>query len=167
MYCWIKKIGDQVGDPHRGYLLELMLTKLRYAAGEGNSGFSSGESSNSSSGKADCAHGLQIVGMSATMPNVAAVADWLQVSRNISLTQCRPFKISLCEDAYLLHCLLLTALELWVPRLLFVDSLTVLLYWKYTSEHSKSAPTSHANRWVSLVQHGRFPLVAKLLQHRK
>ncbi|XP_041019360.1 helicase and polymerase-containing protein TEBICHI isoform X2 [Juglans microcarpa x Juglans regia] len=69
-----------VGDPSRGYLLELMLTKLRYAAGEGNSESSSGESSGRSSGKADPANGLQIVGMSATMPNVAAVADWLQAA---------------------------------------------------------------------------------------
>lgn len=64
--------------------MELLLTKLRYAAGEGVSESSSGESSGMSSGKADPAHGLQIVGMSATMPNVAAVADWLQVSRIIN-----------------------------------------------------------------------------------
>ncbi|KAL0330327.1 UNVERIFIED_CONTAM: Helicase and polymerase-containing protein TEBICHI [Sesamum radiatum] len=69
-----------VGDQSRGYLLELMLTKLRYAAGEGNVDSSSGESSGTSSGKFDPARGLQIVGMSATLPNVAAVADWLQVS---------------------------------------------------------------------------------------
>ncbi|RZC75410.1 hypothetical protein C5167_050892 [Papaver somniferum] len=68
-----------VGDQHRGYLLELMLTKLRYAVGKGNTESSSGESSGSSSGKGDPAHGLQMVGMSATMPNVAAVADWLQM----------------------------------------------------------------------------------------
>ncbi|XP_020550378.1 helicase and polymerase-containing protein TEBICHI [Sesamum indicum] len=69
-----------VGDQSRGYLLELMLTKLRYAAGEGNVDSSSGESSGTSSGKFDPANGLQIVGMSATLPNVAAVADWLQAA---------------------------------------------------------------------------------------
>ncbi|KAF5196228.1 Dna polymerase theta protein [Thalictrum thalictroides] len=77
-----------VGDQHRGYLLELMLTKLRYAAGEGNLESSSEESSGTSSGKADSTHGLQIVGMSATMPNVAAVADWLQAA--LYQTEFRP-----------------------------------------------------------------------------
>ncbi|CAH2077166.1 unnamed protein product [Thlaspi arvense] len=77
-----------VGDQHRGYLLELMLTKLRYAAGEGSSECSSGESSGNSSGKNDPAHGLQIVGMSATMPNVGAVADWLQAA--LYQTEFRP-----------------------------------------------------------------------------
>ncbi|KAG0498218.1 hypothetical protein HPP92_002909 [Vanilla planifolia] len=69
-----------VGDHHRGYLLELLLTKLRYAAGEGNLETSSEEGSGTSSGKTDAACGLQIVGMSATMPNLAAVADWLQAA---------------------------------------------------------------------------------------
>lgn len=63
-----------------------MLTKLRYAAGEGVSKSSDGESSGGSSDKADPTQGLQIVGMSATMPNVAAVADWLQVSVFTSVT---------------------------------------------------------------------------------
>ncbi|XP_020585718.1 helicase and polymerase-containing protein TEBICHI [Phalaenopsis equestris] len=69
-----------VGDQHRGYLLELMLTKLRYAAGEGISESCSEEGSTNSSGKTDVACGLQIVGMSATMPNLSAVADWLQAA---------------------------------------------------------------------------------------
>ncbi|GMP74137.1 hypothetical protein CsSME_00031647 [Camellia sinensis var. sinensis] len=56
------------GDQNRGYLLELMLTTLRYAA----------ESSGTSSGKTDPARGLQIIGMSATLPNVVAVADELR-----------------------------------------------------------------------------------------
>lgn len=63
-----------------------MLTKLRYAAGEGISKSSDGDSSGGSSDKNDPAQGLQIVGMSATMPNVAAVADWLQVRIIMSTT---------------------------------------------------------------------------------
>ncbi|XP_051137227.1 helicase and polymerase-containing protein TEBICHI [Andrographis paniculata] len=69
-----------VGDQSRGYLLELLLTKLRYAAGEGSIDSSSGESTDTSSGKFDPARGLQIVGMSATLSNVAAVANWLQAA---------------------------------------------------------------------------------------
>ncbi|CAI9093473.1 OLC1v1028975C1 [Oldenlandia corymbosa var. corymbosa] len=69
-----------VGDQNRGYLLELLLTKLRYATGEGSVESSSGESSGSGSSKAGPIHGLQIVGMSATLPNVAAVAGWLQAA---------------------------------------------------------------------------------------
>ena len=57
----------QVGEGERGYLLELLLTKLRYAA-----------VSPDPEAKPDAAHeGLQIIGMSATMPNVSAVAQWL------------------------------------------------------------------------------------------
>ena len=54
-----------MGDPSRGYLLELMLTKLRYAtAGISREDAAAGE-------------GVQIIGMSATMPNARMVADWL------------------------------------------------------------------------------------------
>lgn len=77
-----------VGDQNRGYLLELMLTKLRYASGEGNTESSSGETSGTSSGKVDPAGSLQIVGMSATLPNVTAVADWLQAA--LYQTEFRP-----------------------------------------------------------------------------
>jgi hypothetical protein len=54
--------GVQVGDQQRGYLLELLLTKLRYSMASVDEEF--GE-------------GLQIVGMSATMSNAAAFAQWL------------------------------------------------------------------------------------------
>ncbi|EPS63523.1 hypothetical protein M569_11260, partial [Genlisea aurea] len=77
-----------VGDQSRGYLLELMLTKLLYAAGEGNVDFSSEESSGTSSEKSDPARGLQIVGMSATLPNVSAVAKWLHAA--LYVTNFRP-----------------------------------------------------------------------------
>lgn len=55
-----------VGDEHRGYLLELLLTKLRYATmvSKDETGL--------------CTHGgLQIVGMSATMSNGSVIAKWL------------------------------------------------------------------------------------------
>lgn len=79
-----------------------MLTKLRYAAGEGSSESSSGESSGSSSGKADPAQGLQIVGMSATMPNVGAVADWLQVRKIHNLIHvCVCFALTQLHDTSL------------------------------------------------------------------
>ncbi|CAA6671596.1 unnamed protein product [Spirodela intermedia] len=77
-----------VGDQHRGYLLELLLTKLRYGSGEGNTESNSEDSTGTNSGKSDISHGLQIVGMSATMPNVAAVADWLQAA--LYQTEFRP-----------------------------------------------------------------------------
>lgn len=68
----------QVGDRDRGYLLELLLTKIRYAAGcEETISDSMTETMTGSSIK--CSNVLQIVGMSATMPNVSEVAKWLQV----------------------------------------------------------------------------------------
>ena len=52
-----------IGDEHRGYLLELMLTKLMYVGRASQSGGGGG--------------GVQIIGMSATLPNIAVLARWL------------------------------------------------------------------------------------------
>ncbi|KAG0620039.1 hypothetical protein M758_4G184200 [Ceratodon purpureus] len=77
-----------VGDRDRGYLLELLLTKLRYAAGGGECATAEGspkdDRNSSSSWNAD----LQIVGMSATMPNVSDVATWLEAA--LYQTEFRP-----------------------------------------------------------------------------
>ncbi|XP_051005844.1 DNA polymerase theta [Acomys russatus] len=58
-----------LGDSHRGYLLELLLTKICYVTRK------------SASCQADSASALsnavQIVGMSATLPNLQLVASWL------------------------------------------------------------------------------------------
>nr|XP_035129968.2 DNA polymerase theta-like isoform X1 [Callithrix jacchus]XP_035129970.2 DNA polymerase theta-like isoform X1 [Callithrix jacchus] len=58
-----------LGDSHRGYLLELLLTKICYI------------SRKTASSQADLASSLsnavQIVGMSATLPNLELVASWL------------------------------------------------------------------------------------------
>eukprot|EP00798_Chlamydomonas_sp_ICE-L_P002966 gene2966-12974_t len=60
-----------VGDDERGYLLELLLTKLRYATTTASDALDAdgyGEASQ---------EGLQVIGMSATMPNLKQVAHWL------------------------------------------------------------------------------------------
>lgn len=48
-----------LGDPYRGYLLELLLTKLKYMTL-----------------KEELVH-VQLIGMSATLPNLALLANWL------------------------------------------------------------------------------------------
>ncbi|XP_062285247.1 DNA polymerase theta [Scomber scombrus] len=53
-----------VGDSGRGYLLELLLTKIRYIAQKQNTSGSLSE-------------GVQIIGMSATLPNLSLLASWL------------------------------------------------------------------------------------------
>ncbi|KAK2816995.1 hypothetical protein Q5P01_025186 [Channa striata] len=53
-----------VGDSGRGYLLELLLTKIRYIAQKQNITGSLSE-------------GVQIIGMSATLPNLFLLASWL------------------------------------------------------------------------------------------
>ncbi|XP_071219359.1 LOW QUALITY PROTEIN: DNA polymerase theta [Salvelinus alpinus] len=54
-----------VGDSGRGYLLELLLTKIRYIALKHNTNNGS------------LSEGIQIVGMSATLPNLSLLAGWL------------------------------------------------------------------------------------------
>ncbi|XP_072239390.1 DNA polymerase theta [Leuresthes tenuis] len=53
-----------VGDSGRGYLLELLLTKIRYIAQKRSTTGSLSE-------------GVQVIGMSATLPNLSLLASWL------------------------------------------------------------------------------------------
>ncbi|XP_069800792.1 DNA polymerase theta [Dendropsophus ebraccatus] len=58
-----------LGDSHRGYLLELLLTKIQYVTQK------------IADGRKDPVGGctdVQIVGMSATLPNLSLLASWLQ-----------------------------------------------------------------------------------------
>ncbi|CAL1548393.1 unnamed protein product, partial [Lymnaea stagnalis] len=55
-----------VGDSHRGYLLELMLTKLAYITHRATNGNAESK--------------VQIIGMSATLPNLHLLATWLKAS---------------------------------------------------------------------------------------
>ncbi|XP_069491929.1 DNA polymerase theta [Ambystoma mexicanum] len=59
-----------VGDPHRGYLLELLLTKVRYISQKAAISCPAAQSSPFS-------EGIQIVGMSATLPNLDLLSSWL------------------------------------------------------------------------------------------
>ena len=59
----------QVGGDERGHLLELMLAKLRYWE-ESRSGREIGSQGSN----------LQIIGMSATLPNLDQVAAWLNAA---------------------------------------------------------------------------------------
>lgn len=63
-----------IGDPNRGYILELLLTKIKYI-----------------SSKMDNVH-IQIIGMSATLPNLELLANWL--SAELFVTQYRPIPLN-------------------------------------------------------------------------
>ncbi|XP_035750497.1 DNA polymerase theta [Egretta garzetta] len=58
-----------LGDSHRGYLLELLLTKVRYITEK----VAKRQAKMTGSGFG----GIQIVGMSATLPNLGLLASWL------------------------------------------------------------------------------------------
>ncbi|KAK9506409.1 hypothetical protein O3M35_008360 [Rhynocoris fuscipes] len=61
-----------IGDPHRGYLLELLLTKIKYISDRG-------------------LNQIQIIGMSATLPNLDDLARWLNAA--LYKTDFRPIEL--------------------------------------------------------------------------
>ena len=69
-----------LGDSSRGYLLELLLSKLRFA--------SKCQQQQSPQGTKPPVNPLQIVGMSATIPNLSMIAQWLDAE--FYITEYRP-----------------------------------------------------------------------------
>ena len=70
-----------IGDSHRGYLLELLLTKLMYVSKKGSVA-KQRESETSASGPEGTESrthdtAIQLIGMSATLPNLRTLAGWL------------------------------------------------------------------------------------------
>ncbi|XP_071114847.1 DNA polymerase theta-like [Haliotis cracherodii] len=74
-----------VGDSHRGYLLELLLTKICYVANRTFTSICSTESTVTED------H-VQIVGMSATLPNLDLLARWLKA--DLYKTDYRPVPLT-------------------------------------------------------------------------
>lgn len=70
-----------IGDSSRGYLLELLLTKIQ---------FLSAKTSTTQSGNME--DGIQIIGMSATLPNLDMMASWLNAK--FYVTDYRPVPLS-------------------------------------------------------------------------
>ncbi|GFN83271.1 DNA polymerase theta-like [Plakobranchus ocellatus] len=71
-----------VGDSHRGYLLELMLTKLAYVTYRVKT----------KSSKTNQQHQVQLIGMSATLPNLDLLARWLDAG--LFCTDFRPVPLT-------------------------------------------------------------------------
>ena len=63
-----------IGDSHRGYLLELLLTKILYA-----------------SARSSASSPIQLIGMSATLPNLEVLCKWLRA--DIFRTDFRPIPL--------------------------------------------------------------------------
>ncbi|XP_030272825.1 DNA polymerase theta isoform X3 [Sparus aurata] len=167
-----------VGDSGRGYLLELLLTKIRYIAQKQNTTGSLSE-------------GVQIMGMSATLPNLSLLASWLgaelyqtdyrpvplhehlKVGCNIydkSLSVVRQFTpalhvkgdddhiVSLCYETVRDGCsvLLFCPSKNWCEKL--ADSIAREFYnLRHADRHGEAEP-----RPVSLDQEGLVDVVAQL-----
>ncbi|VDO92277.1 unnamed protein product [Schistosoma mattheei] len=88
-----------IGDTHRGYLLELLLTKLLFYSRRTSNFKHTNEIKileNSQSSLNKCcdskAYGIQIVGMSATLPNLKSLGQWLNAE--VYITNFRPVPLT-------------------------------------------------------------------------
>ncbi|CAL8106804.1 unnamed protein product [Orchesella dallaii] len=77
-----------IGDPHRGYLLELLLTKLLYMTSVKNTAAENSMNMTEDASWKPRRFHIQIIGMSATLPNLDTLARWL--SAELYVTDFRP-----------------------------------------------------------------------------
>ncbi|KAL6029950.1 hypothetical protein STEG23_028878, partial [Scotinomys teguina] len=89
-----------LGDSHRGYLLELLLTKICYVTRKSASSQADSASAHSNA--------VQIVGMSATLPNLQLVASWLNAE--LYHTDFRP--VPLLESIKIGNCIYDSSMKL-------------------------------------------------------
>lgn len=66
-----------IGDPHRGYLLELLLTKVMYVCRKRNLCQQKDMMRSHPEKTKTMSTSIQLIGMSATLPNLDTLADWL------------------------------------------------------------------------------------------
>lgn len=110
--CVVVDELHMVGDAERGYQLELLLTKLRYYNAD-----NSGPDDLDLSVDGTLKDGLQIVGMSATLPNVDVVAKWLNAA--LYRTNWRPIPLKqmiLADGMIRYHNNAIPPRQLYVPR---------------------------------------------------
>ena len=67
-----------IGDPHRGYLLELLLTKLMYVCRKSNPCRQTKAVGSLPENIKNVTTTIQLIGMSATLPNLDTLAGWLK-----------------------------------------------------------------------------------------
>ena len=79
--CIVVDELHMIGDSGRGYLLELLLTKIRFVSSKLSGNHNEDKKAN-----------VQLIGMSATLPNLGMLASWLDA--DLYLTEFRPVPLS-------------------------------------------------------------------------
>eukprot|EP01083_Nonionella_stella_P282004 959770_1 len=89
--CVILDEMHLVGDGHRGYLLELLLTKIRFAVSRSKRRLEEVEAGKAVSPEQNPVD-IQVIGLSATLPNLPDLCEWLDAS--MFVTKYRPVPLT-------------------------------------------------------------------------
>ncbi|XP_035703456.1 DNA polymerase theta isoform X2 [Folsomia candida] len=86
-----------IGDPHRGYLLELLLTKIQYMTKYRKQSTDDSIVSADGEGNEDAKKlNIQIIGMSATLPNLELLSSWIDAELVVSNYRPVPLEERIC-----------------------------------------------------------------------